>query len=578
MRFKATVAVASLLGVLLCGVWLSSSALRKRAVAATTFPQTAIKILADDKLTDFVIDRGDFYACPTTREELENAIVRGTAQRTSGFYFSGDKPFFGNIPVSFCYREYRGGLNFGSVSQLQIRKGFEWVNAGLGIPKKPEVLIVAAGSADGAQRAAYSHETPITYPGEQYWAVVYAGTAGSDPTVFVIDRVTINKGSAEIVVYRPPHGSETCDMHPYWFFVPLGQLADGKYSVNVRDANKDEMEASTTNTLRRASKEEQAARNDAAMKDQEEGSKHYDELQQANQESGAALQLRLARITEFIHSANIKSEDRELLSQDVKRLGEAARWDQLGTYFGPQSAQSELDAVKPGEMPGTEVGRNSWDDSPQWKPSDISIHDVWMCDGTDAGWYASKTYRNVPELNGALTSTNPTPIQAKIKGIWNALKQKCDDSRGKILNSFVVAGTIDDAINATYGILVDCKEPQKTFSPDDQMWAVFVARRSFLIRQISTRFNLNIEYFVHASAYISKADGVNDGSPVTFALIPLGRQQPGQSVTVIYAGQSICSRQVGATGPDLLYAKPFDLLLSSFSNGVCYPTGFQVSR
>ena len=185
--------------------------------------------------------------------------MRGRAYFTG--WFRHNKPYYGELPIWLCNQGTSLGFD---PRRLQIRKDFRVVDAYLEIPNHPQVTVVAGSGIWDAQRAAYFEEQPIAFNFAEYWAVVYAGTSGSTPAAFLLDRVTIDEKEAVVVIDRPPRGSSTADSHPYWFFIPLGQLPDGPYKVAVRNASTGDIDSETTATLRRHARriggEEQSCR------------------------------------------------------------------------------------------------------------------------------------------------------------------------------------------------------------------------------------------------------------------------------------------------------------------------------
>jgi hypothetical protein len=122
--------------------------------------------------------------------------------------------------------------------------------------------------------------------------------------------------------------------------------------------------------------------------------------------------------------------------------------------------------------------------------------------------------------------------------------------------------------------------PTLKFSSNDELWAVMVGARSYLIRGISGREYRDVrnpgptkEFRVHTSAYIDGADGAIEGEalPVTFALIPLGKQAPGNTVGVLYSCATVSCRQVGfdANERRLLDVKLPGLHSTRYDNELC---------
>jgi hypothetical protein len=185
-----------------------------------------------------------------------------------------------------------------------------------------------------------------------------------------------------------------------------------------------------------------------------------------------------------------------------------------------------------------------------------------------------------------LTTQKPSPAQKTIRQIWNVLEEHASVRHGSKIQCLAAAGSLEDAIATAHDVLVNGGSPSKQFSRADEMWVIFVARSSFLIRQIDTRFyedkynqKKHREFLVHTSAYIGKADHAeNDvGSPVTLALIPLGRPDA-DWVGVSFVCDTICGRQIGSTTPTLLDAALPETSANSFSQYFCTGTGFQVTR
>ena len=464
-------------------------------------------------------------------------------------------------------------------------KDFKPVEVSLATPKKPQVWIVASGGFSNARQAVFEQKTPIAFDRDDYWAAVYAGSTGSSPRAIVIDRVEVGKTATEIVVYKPILGPETKDMHPYWFFIPLGRLPSGPYTVKVSLANGGSTVATFDAQLRGATKEEVATRNNANGALSSGASLHYEQTMIAQREYGAALQLQLQRLASFVDANQKLVKEPALLSEDVAQLGAAV--DSNQNVYGPlRAGRHPLAPPDPGYKLDLIVPRSELDNTTAtWKPSQIKLSDIWMCDGTDAGWFASSTYRNIPELNGALTAKDPTPIQLKIRKIWKALEEKSKVPRTSL--PWVNAkGKINDAIDAAYQVFVEDIPPTKSFTADDEVWAVFVAKRSFLIRDVYTRTygdefdkSKRTEFLVRASAYIGKADSVADDAcaPVTLALIPLGKNEP-NGVGIYTSLLSICCRDLKQSPPSLFDAKPPKSILADLWNYMGQGAGFTISK
>lgn len=544
-----------------------------------------------DTLTDFVVDQGNCYSCPATEFELRGAIAERKAYRASHFFldqvYLSSKPFYGEIPAWRCLRESGHERELPRVARLQFREGVKLVDAALPTPDQPEVYIVAAASSYNMHQAAFRRDPPIAYPQDQYWAVVFAGIGGSGPTKFLLDKAEVRKESATISIYQPPRGVSTCDIHAYWFFVPLGRLPEGPYSVNVRDVTDGTLSSTLTAKLRWANAQEVEERRARRAEEQQLRELEFARLKRNERAHGAAMQLHLERLAEFVHRADLPDDERQLLTNDVLQLGKSVNWEQ-NIYGSNHSSGRKLAAPTPGKgvkmpprHPITDAG------SPPWQASEISLKDIWLCDGTDARWYAGATYRDVPEFNGALDVESPSRAQQKIREIWNVLREKYKerDSYVKGVNSFPAAGSINDALDAAYRVFVAGEVPKKEFATDQSMWVILVARKSFLVRAVQTRFYVDKysgvrrrEFRIGASAYIRWADDPSDQppAPLTFALIPLGRLVDLDSVGVMFTCPSVCSRPVGADQPKLLDATPPQFLHTTIGHYLGQPAGFRM--
>ena len=155
------------------------------------------------------------------------------------------------------------------------------------------------------------------------------------------------------------------------------------------------------------------------------------------------------------------------------------------------------------------------------------------------------------------------------------------------VRSVAVAGrSINEAIDAAYKVLVDDEPRQMTFASDDDMWGVFVAERSFLIRSVSYREyhewkspRKRKEFMVNCSAYIGEADGLaeEECAPVTLAVIPLGKPGDATSVGLSFACQTICCRQIGEEVGLLDVQLRNSLHHSAIAGRIRGPAGFRVA-
>lgn len=558
---------------------------KKKSHATFQFP---VPIREHDQLDDFVVEFGDWFHHPDSWDELNVAVRRGAASRSSYFFthrYGRIKPFLGEIPSSLCYSEGGDGINVRKIDRLKIWKDFKRVDVSLPTPQTPTIAIVAANGIYNAQKALYDGTGPISYRQSPNWAAIYAGSASSPAAEFFIEHIDIEKKSAEILVYRPPTSRDTYDRHPYWVFVPLGCLPDGEYTIKVFDSSEEKPIASTTAILRQATVNEESLLRKKAESEQVAINQHFKQKKKQAWEEGAELQLRLERLAEFVHAADLSDAAHALLAEDVVELGEQIFWDK---GFGQNRYQGRpLVAPTPGNSPTLRLPLSpmfSGTHGP-WEPSDIALKDIWLCDGTDANWFAERTYRNIPKFQNALVADDPTPVQVQIKQIWQAIESKINDPKHERFRPFIAGGTIEDALDTAHEILVEGQQPRKKFSADEPLWVVMIAERSFLIRGVDTRHYRDkysgierTEFRVIASGYISKADNLaaDQRSPVTFGLIPLGKLPAGHSVGVSFTCPSLCSRSADSIEPQLLYVKPEVLLLSKYYWYLSHPTGFNI--
>jgi hypothetical protein len=87
-----------------------------------------------------------------------------------------------------------------------------------------------------------SADNPVTLnqsnpPTGNYWLVVCLGIAGSSPTRWFVDNVTVNEGRVRFNYRQNPIGMSTCDIHYYYYWVPLGKLDDGVYYLELYETN-----------------------------------------------------------------------------------------------------------------------------------------------------------------------------------------------------------------------------------------------------------------------------------------------------------------------------------------------------
>ena len=101
---------------------------------------------------------------------------------------------------------------------------------------------VSAVALSGDVFAGYrSANVPVTLnkpnpPRGNHWLVVFLGIAGSGPTRWFVDSVTVDEGEIRFNYHRNPIGSSTADIHYYYYWVPLGKLDDGVYNLELYDS------------------------------------------------------------------------------------------------------------------------------------------------------------------------------------------------------------------------------------------------------------------------------------------------------------------------------------------------------
>jgi len=76
---------------------------------------------------------------------------------------------------------------------------------------------------------------------ESHWIVVYFGIGPSDPTWWTLENVAVENRKV-LVRYRHAKKGQpvTKDLHPYYFWIPIGKLDSGVYELSLVDAEKGE--------------------------------------------------------------------------------------------------------------------------------------------------------------------------------------------------------------------------------------------------------------------------------------------------------------------------------------------------
>ncbi len=81
-------------------------------------------------------------------------------------------------------------------------------------------------------------DTPVALnqpnpPRGNYWLVVFTGIAGSDPVRWIVEDVVVNQDKIVFSYHKNPLGISTCDIHHYYYWIPLGNLDDGIYHLEL---------------------------------------------------------------------------------------------------------------------------------------------------------------------------------------------------------------------------------------------------------------------------------------------------------------------------------------------------------
>ena len=73
----------------------------------------------------------------------------------------------------------------------------------------------------------------------QYWLVAYLGVTGSTPPVLVVKSVEVSGQEIRLTLTNPGSrnpGYVTHNLHPYFFWVPLGKLETETYALHLVEA------------------------------------------------------------------------------------------------------------------------------------------------------------------------------------------------------------------------------------------------------------------------------------------------------------------------------------------------------
>ncbi|MBX3426571.1 MAG: hypothetical protein KF688_12890 [Pirellulales bacterium] len=455
------------------------------------------------------------------------------------------------------------------------------------------MFIVPAFSPEDARRAAFLNEPPVSFQNAPFYAAICAGLSQSAPPKFVVDRVTIDRKTATIVLSRPKTFSATRDIVPNWFFVPLGLLPAGEYSVEVRAEGQDMPLAVVNDRLRFATPEEEAKRNEQQQRETDLLARRFAAVKYDGQDYGAALYVRRQRLLERLSTTSesasdstitTKATEESVLLADLAALGRAVDWSR-DIYASQRMPRQTLAPAEPVRS-AREFLNPAEPERGEWSIGTTSLADVWLCDGTDAPWYAAAHCRQIPAFDDALTAESPTEIQRLIRETWGCLVERFADPKSPTVHSVCAAGTPEDAIRMAHRSLHEGIKRPITLPADQPCWLALFTRRSFLPlaiwqREAFDRYSKtrSRQFLIEVSAYIRAADEPPGASaPVTFALIPLGK--PGQAIVHVSAFprcRSVCGRADALDSTEVVEAVPSEQLLQEISSRLPNGGGFRVA-
>jgi hypothetical protein len=102
--------------------------------------------------------------------------------------------------------------------------------------------ISAIGVSSMVFAAHWSADFPVTLnepnpPRGNHWLVVFIGVGGSEPVRWSVDSVSVGKGIIRFNYHKNKIGESTCDIHYYYYWVPVGRLDDGVYDLELYDTS-----------------------------------------------------------------------------------------------------------------------------------------------------------------------------------------------------------------------------------------------------------------------------------------------------------------------------------------------------
>jgi hypothetical protein len=83
----------------------------------------------------------------------------------------------------------------------------------------------------------------------RYWLVAYLGVAGSDPPAWLVRSADVSGKTIRLRYHVPRRGASTSDCHPYFVWVPIGELQRGIYTLQLIDTDTNEAHLSRRVTV-----------------------------------------------------------------------------------------------------------------------------------------------------------------------------------------------------------------------------------------------------------------------------------------------------------------------------------------
>jgi hypothetical protein len=73
------------------------------------------------------------------------------------------------------------------------------------------------------------------------WLVTYFGSAGSKPSAWQVEPVEQKGKTIRVPFWKPGRLGSTSDIHAYLVWIPLGELEEGAYTLELFDINQREV-------------------------------------------------------------------------------------------------------------------------------------------------------------------------------------------------------------------------------------------------------------------------------------------------------------------------------------------------